>query len=88
MYVLFRRELVTAVWAAVRVLKPLLYAFISEDVFALGQANWLFDDTVRVLDTELVVADHTSYIASEKCSALSHFSSELTSISFLEILGV
>ena len=61
MYLLFRGELVTAVWTAVRVLEPFFNTLVSENVFTFRKANRLFYNTVWVLDTEFVIADHASF---------------------------
>jgi hypothetical protein len=55
-------KLVTAVRTTVRVFEPLLDTLISKDVLAFGEADWLFDNTVRVLNAEFIIADHASYL--------------------------
>ena len=60
----FGGDLVPAVGAAVRFLKPLLDTMVSEDVFAFGQPQRCFVDSLWVWYTELVVADDTSYLSS------------------------
>ena len=57
----FRGDFVAAVWAAVGFLEPLLDAVVSEDVLAVGQAERCLVDSLWVLDSEFVVADHTCY---------------------------
>jgi hypothetical protein len=70
MHLLLGGEFVTAVWAAVRVLEPLLNALVSENMFAFWQADRLFDNAVWVLNAEFVIADHTSY---KKLARALHF---------------
>lgn len=57
-----RGDLVPAIWAAIRLLEPFLDAVVTKNVFALGQAQRGFIDTLRIRDTKFVVANHTCYL--------------------------
>jgi hypothetical protein len=91
MHIQFRWDLVTAVWAAIRVLEPLLKAFITEDMLAFGQTCRMLENTFRILNPHLVVANHACFSRSVKLlhgESCSCGMKALTSIRFFNILGV
>ncbi len=56
-HLLFGGELVTAIWAAVRVLEPLLDALVAKNMLAFWKSNRVFGYAFRITDAEFVVAD-------------------------------
>lgn len=54
----FRRHLVSAIRAAVRLFKPLLDAVITKDMLAPWQPEWGLINALGIAHAELVVADH------------------------------
>lgn len=58
-----RGDLIPAIWATIRLLEPLLDTVVAEDMLAVGQTKRGFVDTLRVGDTELIVADDTGSLA-------------------------
>ena len=60
MRLLFRGELVTAVWTAVRVLEPLLNTLVSENMFARGQPKRCLVDALWAYYAIIVVANDAS----------------------------
>jgi len=70
----FRRDLIPAVWATIRLLEPLLDTVVAKNMLAVRQTKRGFVDTLRVGDTELIVADnagctHRSALCSKNGSA-------------------
>ena len=53
-------KLVSAVRTAIRILKPLLDAMVAKDMSTFRQAKGGLVDTLRSLDTILIVANDTT----------------------------
>ena len=53
----FRWEFVPAIWAAIRVLKPLLDALVAENMLTFWKTNGVLSYAFRITDAEFVVAD-------------------------------
>lgn len=56
----FRGDLLSAIWASIfPLVKPPLNTFVTKQVFTLRPADWLFDYSIRIFDSEIVIADRT-----------------------------
>lgn len=51
-----RVNLVSAIWASIVLLEPFFDTVVTEYVLALWEAQWGLVDTLRVLDTIVIVA--------------------------------
>jgi hypothetical protein len=55
-----RREFIATIRTAIRILEPLLQAAVAKYMLTLGQTYGVFDEAVRIFDTELVVTYDTA----------------------------
>jgi hypothetical protein len=55
-----RWKFIPAVRAAIRILEPLLDAFVAKDMFTLRKANRVLDYAFWVTDAKFIVADDAS----------------------------
>jgi hypothetical protein len=73
----FRMKLVSTVGTAIRVFEPFLDAMVTKNVSAFGQAKRGFFNTLRSLDTIVIIADNAiwklSAFISARTQAISYF---------------